>query len=390
MIKKQKRKRKLNKKNLAILLGGTLAILAVCIFFLLKGNHDNTHIITAYINDKEMTSYSTSITLNEDFDVSPDAIYLRVEDGNQDITNLLNYTQPTFDEVKKYTVHYTYESYTFTMTIDVKEASATASKPIIDAKDEYTILLNEPFDFASLGILAYDSEGNQIHDISYRGTINTEKVGNYPIEVSVSDAKGQTSVKEITIRVDETIISPGDFNVTIVTNPDDIDVCIDKQHLLPDGWEPSDLVNVLDNHILRKEAADAFTKLYNQAHADGVNLVLVSSYRTQAYQASLYDSYMTKDPVNAPFYSAVPRSSEHELGLAVDVSYDYNLHDDLDEHEVGKWMNENAHVYGFIMSYPENKTQITGYSFEPWHYRYVGIDLAKHLKENNLVLQEYK
>ncbi len=177
--------------------------------------------------------------------------------------------------------------------------------------------------------------------------------------------------------------------VSIVNDPEDLTVCINKLNFLPDGWSPSDLVTVEGSFQLRSEAAEAYTTMVAAANADGIEVILVSAYRTQSYQTGLYNNYYAKDPENAPTYSAYPRSSEHELGLAVDVSYDYSLHSDLDDYPLGIWMIEHAYEYGWIMSYPEDKTDITGYIFEPWHWRYVGVELATYLWGNDLTLEEY-
>ena len=104
---------------------------------------------------------------------------------------------------------------------------------------------------------------------------------------------------------------------------------------------------------------------------------MVSSFRTEEYQRTLFEGYLAVDP-DAASYSAYPRTSEHELGLTADISYDAQLHDDLQQSQLG-----------WIVRYPEGKQELTGYIYEPWHYRYVGRTLAAQLHEQDLCLEEY-
>lgn len=115
---------------------------------------------------------------------------------------------------------------------------------------------------------------------------------------------------------------------------------------------------------------------------------VVSSFRTEEYQRTLFEGYLAVDP-DAASYSAYPRTSEHELGLTVDISYDAQLHDDLQNSSLGEWLAENGWRYGWIVRYPQGKEELTGYIYEPWHYRYVGTALAAELHEQDLCLEEY-
>ena len=162
-----------------------------------------------------------------------------------------------------------------------------------------------------------------------------------------------------------------------------------SRDFLPEGWVPSDLVSVGGGQQLRAEAATALNNLKAAAEADGYTFNVISGYRTKATQISLYSNYMAQDPEGAPYLSAYPRSSEHELGLAMDISPDWSLHYDLLETGLGKWMTAHAHEYGWILRYPEGKTEVTGYVFEAWHYRYVGKSLAAEIKSSGLTLEEY-
>ena len=182
---------------------------------------------------------------------------------------------------------------------------------------------------------------------------------------------------------------PRPAGTSVVPNPESITALVNKTNFLPEGWVPSDLVSVGGGQQLRAEAATALNNLKAAAKADGYTFNVISGYRTKATQISLYSNYMAQDPEGAPYLSAYPRSSEHELGLAMDISPDWSLHYDLLETGLGKWMTAHAHEYGWILRYPEGKTGVTGYVFEAWHYRYVGKSLAAEIKSSGLTLEEY-
>ena len=141
---------------------------------------------------------------------------------------------------------------------------------------------------------------------------------------------------------------------------------------------------------LVKEAKEAFETLSENAKKEGMNVIAMSSYRSYDYQVNLYNNYVAQDGKEAANkYSARPGYSEHQTGLAVDV---YNLdlpYTSFEETEEFTWMQENAYKYGFILRFPKDKVDITGYQYESWHYRYVGKKVAKEIKDNNLTLEEY-
>ena len=135
---------------------------------------------------------------------------------------------------------------------------------------------------------------------------------------------------------------------------------------------------------------------------EGITDVFVTSaYRSYSYQTSLFNTYIEQEMASGLSYdkarervltySAYPGTSEHHTGLCVDLMT--RSMSELDEsfasYEVYPWLLENAWKFGFILRYPEEKTEITGYTFEPWHYRFVGRDHAYKMKQNNLCLEEY-
>lgn len=134
----------------------------------------------------------------------------------------------------------------------------------------------------------------------------------------------------------------------------------------------------------------SFESLAKKASEEGLKIRAVSAYRNYSYQTTLYNNYVNQDGVeNADKYSARPGFSEHQTGLAVDVDNKVSSYNNFENTKEFSWMKENAHKYGFILRYPKDKEYITGYIYEPWHYRYVGIDIATFIYQNNLTYEEY-
>lgn len=184
--------------------------------------------------------------------------------------------------------------------------------------------------------------------------------------------------------------------------PASISVLVNKQIKLPDNYKPSDLVypdvpfifeEKIEKRMMRQEAAEALETMFAAAKEDGVHLAGVSAYRSHATQKALFNRYVQKDGLEkARTYSALPGTSEHETGLAIDISGSDGkcaAQDCFGGTKEAEWLGANAHQYGFIVRYPQGKETITGYKYEPWHMRYVGKDLAEEIKEKDLTLEEY-
>jgi zinc D-Ala-D-Ala carboxypeptidase len=185
-------------------------------------------------------------------------------------------------------------------------------------------------------------------------------------------------------------------------DPTSITVYVNKEYALPKDYKPDDLVtpdvkfNLItydDRTLLRQEAADALEKLFAAAEADGYNLCGISGFRSYDRQKKIFtNNIATKGKEHTLKYSAVPGTSEHQTGLAIDIStksQGYDLSPEFANSPEGKWVAENAYRFGYIIRYPLGKAEITGYAYEPWHIRYVGIGLANYLYENDLTLDEY-
>ncbi len=187
----------------------------------------------------------------------------------------------------------------------------------------------------------------------------------------------------------------------VITNSSSYDAVMNKERNLPSDYIPEDLVTLsvptcLKNpevNQLRIEASEALSKLFEGAKKDELKLIARSGYRSYNTQTSLYNGIVNKYGQDyADKYSAKPGQSEHQTGLAIDITADsvsLQLEDTFGDTEEGKWVKENAHKYGFIIRYPEGKESITGYEYEPWHLRYLGETLATKVYESGLTLEEY-
>ncbi|KEO81904.1 M15 family metallopeptidase [Tumebacillus flagellatus] len=198
--------------------------------------------------------------------------------------------------------------------------------------------------------------------------------------------------------------SPADYPHDPHKTPDSITVLVNKEsNPLPDGYRPADLYDdpnlpfIFSGHdekrLLRKPAALALEKLFAAAKKDGIQLAGVSGFRSYELQKTLFDGYVQQQgEAEARRYSAVPGHSEHQTGLAIDVSGGTGAcaaENCFGVTPEAKWLAKHAYEYGFIIRYPEGKEAITGYAYEPWHIRYVGEELAKTLTDKGLTMEEY-
>ena len=188
--------------------------------------------------------------------------------------------------------------------------------------------------------------------------------------------------------------------VIITEKGDELLVLINKNIRLPEDYEPADLVTI-DNKVatitkglkLRKQAASSLGKMAKEAKNEGINLSILSAYRSFWSQQATFSMWVgSAGLVSAETFSARPGHSQHQLGTTVDFtseSVNLGLADNFDQSKEGKWLTENAYKFGFVVSYPEGKLSITGYTYEPWHHRYIGVENAKKMVESGLILEEF-
>ena len=171
-------------------------------------------------------------------------------------------------------------------------------------------------------------------------------------------------------------------------------VLVNKYNYLGEDYIP-DLEKInekytSDKRYMTKEAATAFEQLAKDAAKEGYNIRAVSTYRSYKYQTELYNKYKQQDgEEKADTYSARPGYSEHQTGLAVDVDNKKVSYTSFGKTKEFEWMKKNAYKYGFILRYTKEYEPITGYMNEPWHYRYVGKEIAEYIQNNPMTYEEY-
>jgi len=194
-----------------------------------------------------------------------------------------------------------------------------------------------------------------------------------------------------------------DYGVPIVSTLTEDDgnllVLVNKEYTISRDYYPVDMVDVdgslstNQNLKVKREAYDAYLAMLADAKAEGLNFCICSAYRGFEVQESLYYNSLAangKEYTDKMF--AYPGRSEHHTGYAIDItsaSMNWGLSQNYAEYPDGAWIAEHCSDYGFIIRYPKGKEDITGYMYEPWHIRYVGIDIAKEITEAGITFEEY-
>lgn len=179
-----------------------------------------------------------------------------------------------------------------------------------------------------------------------------------------------------------------------IKQPQLIDVLVNKYYRLPEQYTPT-LANInqlyTDQTIkIASVAINDFEQMMAAAKQAGMKIKVSSAYRPKNIQTALYNGYVKYYGVErADIGSARPRHSEHETGLAIDLKKQGETYSTFGENIEYQWILNNSYQYGFIIRYPEDKINITGYKFEPWHIRYVGKDIAKIIWQEKISLEEY-
>ena len=201
--------------------------------------------------------------------------------------------------------------------------------------------------------------------------------------------KNNLSLKEAIIHVNIGLNNPFYTNTSPAKDINKITMLVNKYHYVDKNYTPTNLIKV-NNMYINKEAYEAFLNMKNDIEKENMTIRIISAYRSFNYQENLYNNYLKKDEkAIVDTYSARPGYSEHHTGLAIDID---NNKLDFNKFYMTKefvWMNENSYKYGFIIRYPKDKEYITGYTYEPWHFRYVGIEIATYIKKHNSTYEEY-
>lgn len=235
------------------------------------------------------------------------------------------------------------------------------------------------------------------------GCVNKDKGDNGP-DRAVKDNIADPSTVELKgdeppVGDDRSIRGVPELKDVLTYDDGDLMVIVNKYHGVTRDYEPTGMVTVdmsmaaWDGIQIKKEAYDAFTEMFNDAASQGYSFCICSGYRSYEYQQELFlQNLESQGEEYAHMFSAYPGRSEHHTGLAIDItseSMDWALSQDFKDYPEGQWLDEHCQDYGFILRYPEGKEDITGYSYEPWHFRYVGKDAAKEIMSKGITFEEY-
>ena len=189
------------------------------------------------------------------------------------------------------------------------------------------------------------------------------------------------------------------YTDTTKTNINDNEIMlVNKYNYLDENYKPDNLVTISTTYSwgeygsqkVTKDTYDAFLELWNASHEQGYYLMVSSSYRSYDKQQAVYDDY--KESFGTSYADSIAAHagySEHQTGYAIDMFEKGETQKTFHTTDSYNWLINNAHKYGFILRYPEDKEDITGYTFESWHYRYVGVEIASYIYENKITYDEY-
>ena len=190
---------------------------------------------------------------------------------------------------------------------------------------------------------------------------------------------------------------------------DDLQTLVTNEYAISAEYVPGDLIEIADylpvrvtlgyNTELRQEAISPLVRMITDMESEGLSPQIISGYRSYIAQSFSWQKWLEREPERAPIISVPPGHSEHQLGTTIDFGSpelatlvgdeDVEFHTNFYQTSEGEWLNNHAHEYGFTLSYPLEAFEITGFYYEPWHYRYIGVDLATNLKSEGISLTQY-
>lgn len=223
----------------------------------------------------------------------------------------------------------------------------------------------------------YFIEKNLDAYISYQKENNTK---DYTYIVSVINTKANIEAYEKAEKAD---ISKND------------QILVNKHFYLTEDYVPSSIIDIplkyaYENNQIRKDIYEIYKAMCDDAQSENIKLVATSGYRSYIDQKKIYDKYVkTYGEKYADSYAAKPGFSEHQTGLALDIIGFGTNRDTFEDSPAFTWLQNHAHEYGFILRFPKEKEDITGYAYEPWHYRYVGREIAEKIRNEKITYDEY-
>lgn len=227
-----------------------------------------------------------------------------------------------------------------------------------------------------------------------------------PAQTEANLTPPETTEREATKREDtkrETTVEKADASLLPPPEEscDSLKVLVGRKHALPPDYQPKDLVSLSargvptagsDYHMIRRVAAEPLGELVSAAASDGEALIVLSAYRSYARQRQNFAHFTGVYGEDAEEVSAPPGQSQHQLGTTVDFTnaeVNYQLLPTFGKTSASKWLEDNAWKHGFIITYPDNDEAGTGRQWEPWEYRFVGVETAKRVHESGLSLRKY-
>lgn len=378
------KKKKINKKKLLIIIGICILLVIVSIMIYLFTDNRSVKDIFKY-KDKIIIEVGDSLPVVNDY------LY---KDINYDIDIEWKDIDTEDNKIYKAGIYYgsfIYDNDKKNITLVVEDNTP----PIIDGVKDYEILAYEIVPDFLDGVTVSDNSKEDIV-VTIDGKYDSEKPGTYVMYYKASDSSNNTTSKEFKLVVKENNnvkISKTKKGNTIknyygVTYVDDV-IIVNKTYSLPSNFVPNNLVTINGYIRIVDYVKDAYNVLKSDSSVLGLNIYASSGYRSYSDQKYIYDNYVRMDGmVKADTYSARAGYSEHQTGLAIDLNTVDMSFDGTGE---SNWLKDNCWKYGFIIRYPKDKENITGYMYEPWHIRYVGKELARVLYNNGnwLSLEEY-
>lgn len=253
--------------------------------------------------------------------------------------------------------------------------------PIITLNGDNEVTITVGDEYKEQGVLAVDNYDKDLSEfVKVESNLNINKVGEYQINYNVEDSsKNKASItRKVIVKEKQVIKTFNNYSNNKTETPTYINgiLIVNKSYGLPSSYSPG-VNSVAYSHLQQLQEA---------AKQVGFSIPTLSGYRSYETQRILYNNYYARDGAIADTYSARPGHSEHQTGLAFDVGA---IDDNYGSTPQGQWLSQNCSEYGFIVRYPKGKENITGYQYEPWHIRYVGVDIARDITSRNITLEEY-
>lgn len=310
--------------------------------------------------------------------------FVKIKNGRVEETKKIDTTSIGKKEVSIIIIDFLKIKHEYKYEVEIKDL--TPPEIIIKNKNLYTEIYKE-IDLLE-NVEVKDNSKEKI-EVKVEGTYNFKETKTFVLYYYCSDSSGNSSKEEFTLTVsnqkpatDKTFITSKGYSGIVKNGITYIDgyLIANKSYNLPSNYNPGKLL---------VEFTDNFNQMKNDANKENISLKIVSGYRSYETQKKLHYNYVKEQgSAKAETHSARAGYSEHQSGLAADINL---IKQSFANTKEGKWLNDNCYKYGFIIRYPKDKSDETGYIYEPWHIRYVGVELATKLYNNGnwITMEDY-